>query len=274
MIEAIADQRDDQEVGIRVYGRPYVPAFINGIGPFWLLFDTGCIGCRITPQVAQKLDLEVGEDEVTCLRTFNIGSTRWNDVKFGVSDESSVVDLIGREIDGFLGNGFIYYVRTQFYVAVNYPRRTIAFRKTSGGSKPSFHAGKSHPARGSLVPVKLENYYPIVPVHIDGEGSYRFLLDTGASRCIVSPEVAQSLRLSKGEACKARGAIDVIDAYRSSVSRLSVGSARCEDLQVSVMDCSHVGSYVHDRVDGYIGTNFLEHFVMTLNYRDQTLTLQ
>ena len=144
----------------------------------------------------------------------------------------------------------------------------------SSDSESNLRAAEGHSAGGLLVPLKLENYYTIVPVHVDREGPYRFLLDTGALRCIVSPDVAQSLRLPKGEPCKARGSVDSIDAYRSCVSRLSVGSVCCEDLQVTVMDCTHVSGYVHDRVDGYIGTNFLEHFVMTLNYRDQTLTLQ
>jgi hypothetical protein len=55
----MAKQGKNQEVKIRIQGRPYVPVFINDLGPFWLLLDTGCIGWRVKTRVTQRLALEV-----------------------------------------------------------------------------------------------------------------------------------------------------------------------------------------------------------------------
>src|SRR5882724_407098 len=38
-----------------------------------------------------------------------------------------------------------------------------------------------------------------VPVHIDGKGPYRFIVDTGADRTVVATEVGMELGLARGE---------------------------------------------------------------------------
>ena len=110
-----------------------------------------------------------------------------------------------------------------------------------------------------------------MPARVNGEGPYRFLLDTGALSCIVSLPLARALGLPRGKATLARGPVDAIEGYSSAVARLSAGSAAREDMQVAVMDCSDVSAYVHDRVDGYQGMSFLAHFAITLSYRDGIL---
>ncbi len=44
-------------VAIRVENRPYVPAYINGAGPFWLVLDTGSAGSFVGRGVAGSLGL-------------------------------------------------------------------------------------------------------------------------------------------------------------------------------------------------------------------------
>ena len=258
----------DQEIAMRVHDRTYVPVFINEAGPFWLLLDTGCVGSFITRRVAEMLALEVGEDGNTCLRTFAIGSARCHQLRFGVSDDPSDVRLPGPPFDGFLGNAFIYYVRHEYEVTIDYPRETVAFRSVEQAGKQN---DERRPSNSITVPITLENHFAIVPAHINGEGPYRFLLDTGASRCVVSPQVAHALSLAKGEPCQAKGTVGSWEAYRSRISELSVGNAACKDLEVIVLDCSDISGYVHDRLDGLIGHDFVRHFSVTLGYRNEVV---
>ena len=247
-----------------VEGRPYVPVFINESGPFWLLFDTGCVGCSVTPKVAERLGLDVDEEGITCLGVLSIGLGCWENVKFGVSDESPVAELVGREFDGFFGNGFLYYVRETHDLLIDYPGQRLAFvqRQARPGGWPE----------GDIVQISIQNYYTMVPVRVNDEGPYRFMLDTGASCCIVSPLLAQRLGLPRREPAIARGAVDAVEGYRSVVRRLSLGSAALDDVEVVVMDCSRVSGYVGDRVDGYLGTSFLQHFAIMLSYRDGVMS--
>lgn len=269
LVSIMDNLQENQEVNFRLDSRPFVPTLINGKGPFWLLLDTGCIGCRITPQIAETLGTKADKDGIICLQTIEIGSAKWENIRFGVGDESAAKRFLRRDFDGFLGNGFLYYVREQSYMVLDYLRQTIAFRKIRDTSNQNLQKCSEN---FSVVPISLENYYTIVPVHVNGKGPYRFLLDTGAGCCIVSDILAESLNLPKGNVCQATGPEVSIDAYDSSVSKLSVGSVSLENLGVMVMNCSHVTGYVHDRIDGYIGTNFLQHFVITLKYRDRTPT--
>lgn len=268
------EQRNNLEVEIRIDGVLYVPAFINEAGPFWLLLDTGCTGCSVTPEVARRAGMEVRDGGVAYLRRLTIGSVSWNDIMFGVSDERAVTGLLGHQVDGFLGNGFLHHVREQFELEIDYPRRSLAFREIAPQPEPIFADIERCPQAASCVPVQLENWYTIVPVHVNGQGPYRFLLDTGAGTCVVSPQVAQWFSLPEGDWVKAKGVVRSLEAYRSFVSRLSVGRATCENLEVLVMDCSEVSGYVRDRVDGYVGNAFLQHFAVTLNYRDKRILLR
>jgi predicted aspartyl protease len=251
--------------GIEIDGRPFVPVRINGTGPFWLLLDTGCIGCRVNTRVAERLGLPVDQSGATSLDTLAIGSAQWEDVGFGVADDPVVAELLGRNFDGFLGNGFLWYVREAFELTIDYPRESLAFTPRGAGDR-----------RGSAegVEISIENYYAVIPVRINGQGPYRFVLDTGAASCFVSLAVASELGLPEGETVTARGPDTVLDATRSRVSVLRVGAAMAHDMDVLVTNCSDVSGYVGGRVEGYLGTSFLRGYALTLNYAGARLWLR
>lgn len=216
--------------------------------------------------LAQTLALEFGSDGITCLHALSIGSIERQEVKFGVSDNTSVSKMLGRQVDGFLGNGFLQDYR----VIINYPEQSLLL-EGFGESKNMIRRSSQTP---STVPLQMKNYYPLVSALVNQQGPYQFLLDTGASGCIVSPRIAEALKLERGAASVLRGAVDAKEGYASLVSTLSIGSVGRQDLQVQVMDCAHVSGYTGTQVDGYIGHSFLKEFVVTMNYRGQLLTLQ
>jgi len=267
---------DRESAGVRIEmadGRVYVPVLVNGQGPYSLLLDTGAIGCNLSCEVAERLQLAVDDAGTACLRTLAIGCAEWQDIRFGVADNSSIARMLGRRIDGLLGNGFIWHVRDEFVVTIDYPRGTISFARGGADSERDANGGEHPQRQASRAGIEIENYYTVVPTHLDGQGPYRFLLDTGSSECIVSPEVAAALGLRHGEPCTAHGIVDAVEGYRSSVSELAVGAARRDGIDVVVIDCSRESGYVHGRLDGVIGSSFLSAFAVTLNYRERTLTL-
>ncbi|MFC1716513.1 aspartyl protease family protein [Candidatus Poribacteria bacterium] len=100
------------------------------------------------------------------------------------------------------------------------------------------------------------------------------MLDTGASMCIISPELAKKLQIELGESGVARGRTDRKEYRSSRVETLVVGAVQCSNLRVIVMDCSHVSESVKSHVDGYLGNSFLKEFEVTINYPEQTLVFQ
>lgn len=244
-------------------GRPYVPVHINGMGPFRLLFDTGCIGCRITIEAADRLGLRASvQDDLAVLRDFRIGRAAWRDFKVGVYDETPSFELLGRRFDGFLGNGFIWYARDAYGLVVDYVRRRLRFVAAS-----DLHE------RDNPIQVSLENYYTVVPARIGGKGPYRFLLDTGAGRCVVSKSLAAGLGLSLGKAVTARGGAHDLEGHRSVVRSLTVGDVTVKEMGVDVLDCGEASALIEAEVDGYLGTNFLQHCVIGFDYRKPSLSV-
>ena len=233
-----------KDVEFRLDGRPYVPVHINGRGPFWLLFDTGSIGSRITPEVAENLGREERiENDILNIEELRIGEAKWENIGLGVYDESETEKLLGKSFDGFLGNGFLWSVCEQFSLMIDYPNRALSFEPRDGRHTTD-----------NQIAISMENYYAVVPVEVQGEGIYRFLLDTGASKCAVSPDIAELLGLPLDEHRPARDMAADLDAYGSKVARLSVGSTSLSNVPISVMDCSLASSYVCGVIDGYLAS--------------------
>ena len=106
----------------------------------------------------------------------------------------------------------------------------------------------------------------LLPVEVNGEGPFEFILDTGAGTSLLSSELGQTLGikiLASKEGQSAGGAVSVSLA---KVSSLAVASAKLDDVDVGLVDLSHIGKTVGAKIDGDLGYNFLKHFRITLDY--------
>ena len=122
--------------------------------------------------------------------------------------------------------------------------------------------------------LELFDWVPFIPsVYVNGRGPYRFVLDTGASNCSVAPQVARDLGLPRGKDRRSRGIGIDLPSYESRLSSLAVGPSSVGDLDVMVTDYSHLAKRIGLPVHGCIGTTFLAHFTVVLNYRARTVSL-
>jgi len=104
-----------------------------------------------------------------------------------------------------------------------------------------------------------------INVRIDGQGPYRFLVDTGADRTVVATEVAADLGLIAGERVMLEGVVRAVAAETVSVRELSFGSVRCRDLVVPILPASML------EADGYLGLDVLDNHRVTLDFKNHTL---
>lgn len=115
----------------------------------------------------------------------------------------------------------------------------------------------------------------LVPVRINGEGPYDFVLDTGATLTCVDRSLADSLGLPD-----ARGQIGVgagIGGQAGSmrlvrIDSLSVGEARAQGLTGCAVDLEQFRSLGLE-TRGLLGLNFLTSFHVTLDFESERLTL-
>jgi predicted aspartyl protease len=114
----------------------------------------------------------------------------------------------------------------------------------------------------------------VVPVHINGEGPFDLVLDTGATFTCVTPEVAERLQLPEERGAVGIGA-GVHAAGRVGIVRfdsLRVGAAAATDMPGCVLDLSALQA-VGTEVDGLLGLNFLRSFDVHLDFGRDVLAL-
>ena len=114
----------------------------------------------------------------------------------------------------------------------------------------------------------------IVPVKVNEQGPFDFVLDTGASATIVSTKLAKDLKLSEeliGEGMSAGGRIS------ESMTRLesfAIGTATIKDLIAGITDLDELSQVLELKLDGIIGYNFLYCFRVTIDYLNSFLRLE
>src|ERR1700736_4750075 len=113
----------------------------------------------------------------------------------------------------------------------------------------------------------------LVPVEVNGQGPFEFILDTGAGTSLIGTELADKLKvklLGSKQGQSAGGAVSVSLAKLDSVS---VGNAQLPDVDVGIVDLKHIGATVGAKIDGDLGYNFLKSFRVSIDYEKCQLRL-
>lgn len=114
----------------------------------------------------------------------------------------------------------------------------------------------------------------LVPVHVNDQGPYDFILDTGAGTSLLSSELSRALGIESTETKEGYVAGGPVKVPLGSVRSLAIGAARVDDVQVGIMDLADVGKAVGAKIDGDVGYNFLKDFRVTIDYGKKTLRLR
>ncbi len=111
----------------------------------------------------------------------------------------------------------------------------------------------------------------VVPVSIDGQGPFPFLLDTGSSHTAISRSLA--LRLGLVYVAKSSVLTSTGREWRPVVriNQTQIGSAESENLLASVVPPAQLGIIARD-IEGIIGQDFLFGLNYTLDYGRRRLS--
>jgi predicted aspartyl protease len=113
----------------------------------------------------------------------------------------------------------------------------------------------------------------LVPVEVNEQGPFDFILDTGAGTSLLGIELADKLKvkvLGSKQGASAGGAVSVSLA---KVDSFSVGESRMVDIDVGIVDLKHIGAAVGAKIDGDLGYNFLKSFRVSIDYEKCQLRL-
>jgi len=106
-----------------------------------------------------------------------------------------------------------------------------------------------------------------VPVHINGNGPFDFVLDTGAGNTVITPELASQIGLEpKPVHGIARGIGGDFQLELTEVHKLAVGDAEISYTSAVVLDLSKVSPKGKLIENGIIGYDFLRNFETVIDY--------
>ena len=109
-----------------------------------------------------------------------------------------------------------------------------------------------------------------VPVTVNGQGPFTFLLDTGSSHTTLGSRVAERLGLPVVAQVRVTTPAGVQLQPVVAVASMAIGSARLEGLMPSVVSIAELRS-LEPGIDGVVGQDFLRAFDYTVDYRRKRL---
>ncbi|MBY8996368.1 MAG: aspartyl protease family protein [Candidatus Thorarchaeota archaeon] len=245
-----------------------VPVKVNGQGPFTFDLDTGASTTTLTPQLAESLGITTRPSDRPEARGIGGGiPTEYADATIGVGslefekDEVYVLDVnaILRELDG--RQGVLGYTTLKHCtMSLSYNRQRFKLSRTDSGTT-------DNDADWSPFEYVNDSHLVGVPVLINGQGPYNFVVDTGAGNTVMTPNLAELLGIeAKAVHGIARGVGGDVELKLAGLETLSVGSAQITNSQVVVLDLSKVSPKGNLIEYGIIGYDFLKNFETILDY--------
>ena len=111
----------------------------------------------------------------------------------------------------------------------------------------------------------------VVPVILNGHGTYRFLLDTGATHSILSSRVADQLNIPAGRSESLITAAGSVPVTIRTMETVQIGNVRIIQMQIAVADFELL-RVLH--VDGIIGADYLRQFKVSIDYTQRVLSIR
>jgi predicted aspartyl protease len=108
----------------------------------------------------------------------------------------------------------------------------------------------------------------LLPVQVNGQGPFEFILDTGAGTSLLSSDLSKQLDVKVVGSKEGQSAGGKISVSLAKVDSLAVGEAKLDNVDVGIVDLSHIGKTIGAKIDGDLGYNFLKHFRIAIDYRE------
>jgi hypothetical protein len=148
----------------------------------------------------------------------------------------------------------------------------------SGCAWLPFHREAPRPGRttfGSplvILPAQTLGNYLIVEAKWDRSGPYHFLIDTGSSVTLVTPELAKRY---PGRAVPGRptpqvpvksASGDTVMLPPATLKRIELGDAQFENVPALIYDCAALSAHLGLKIDGILGFPLFREAILTLDY--------
>jgi predicted aspartyl protease len=127
------------------------------------------------------------------------------------------------------------------------------------------------PNGGAVVFDYVGDSLIVVPVMINEHGPYKFLLDTGANKTILSKDVADTLGLPGGKVQRLLSAGGDFPVTVRTINTLQLGVTRARNVEIAVGNLPLMKTL---HVEGLLGGNYLRLFKISIDYDNMIVDIQ
>ena len=106
-----------------------------------------------------------------------------------------------------------------------------------------------------------------VPVSVAGSGPYRFLIDTGAERTIISRQLANKLQLASGRNTVLHSVIGINDVKTVQIPNLQVSTKVVSVRNAPALEATNIGA------DGMLGIDSLRSQRVLFDFKAETMSI-
>ncbi len=117
----------------------------------------------------------------------------------------------------------------------------------------------------AIIPFESSDNLAYLQVRVNGSAPLRFVLDTGASVWVIDRALAKTLNLKTEEQGKITGAGSVDVTYTKNVS-FGLTGIETSVPSVALIDLSSLETSLGQKVDGIIGYDFFDRYVVEIDY--------
>ena len=118
----------------------------------------------------------------------------------------------------------------------------------------------------------VAGYLLVVPMAINGRGTWDFVVDTGTNQTVIDPELGEELHLAKTGRVTLNTLAGAQKVWLASADSIAAGAASVAKLEILVGRIDAVRK-LDGRVRGVLGLDFLYHFAFSLDYGGARLRL-
>lgn len=256
-----------------------VPARVNGTRVYEFLLDSGATHSILSPGVALDLGIEATSDgqafgaggslqmPSASVRSLEVGSARLDEVDVVISEGlESIGAALKTKVDGAIGFDFI----RNFRLMIDYEQRVLHLARPS-------EDGDTDERSDGVVDFTLSPAEPLILLQavVHDEGPFQFILDTGASRTVVTPELVERLRIPVDQGISGTGMGGRVDTQCATVNSLALGGITVRDLPVVVGTfLDTISTAVGAKLDGILGNNLLRRYRVTIDGPANKLILE
>ncbi len=244
-----------------------VPVKVNGEGPYDFTLDTGAVKTTLSKTLAEKLGLKTYEltdrkmeglhAVAAKVNSFQIGSDTFDDEEVLIIDFKSVLTGCTEKMGGVIGHTTLKHYK----MSINYPTQTLRLKSSSSVST------NDDSIQWSPFKYIKDTHMVGIPVSINGQGPFEFVLDTGAGGTVITPKLANELELNLNPfdgIC--RGIKGDTEGHLATLDQVSVCGVNVEEHPVVVIDMEKISPKCHLIPDGILGYPFLKQFEFVIDY--------